>query len=74
MIKPNAALSLARQSQLLSVSRSRLYSRPRPDSAQEADLLRPLGRISTEHPVYGSRRQQVALAREGIEVGDVSGD
>ena len=69
MIKPNAELSLTRQSQLLGVSRSSLYYRPRPDSALEADLLRRLDRIFTEHPVYGSRRLQVALAREGIEVG-----
>ncbi len=69
MIKPNAELSLTRQSQLLGVSRSSLYYRPRPDSALEADLLRRLDRIFTEHPVYGSRRLQVALAWEGIEVG-----
>ena len=69
MIKPNAELSLQRQSQLLGVSRSSLYYRPRPDSAGEADLLKRLDRIFTEHPVYGSRRLQVALAREDIEVG-----
>lgn len=69
MITPNVRLSIARQSQLLSVSRSSVYYRPRPDSAREADLLKRLDRIFTEHPVYGSRRLQVALAREGIEVG-----
>ena len=69
MIKPNAELSLQRQSQLLGVSRSSLYYRPRPESSEEAELLKRLDRIFTEHPVYGSRRLQVALAREGIEVG-----
>jgi len=69
MIKPNAELSLQRQSQLLGVSRSSLYYRNRPDSSLEADLLKRLDRIFTEHPIYGSRRLQVALAREGIEVG-----
>lgn len=69
MIKPNAELSLQRQSQLLGVSRSSLYYRPRPDPAGEADLLKRLDRIFTEHPVYGSRRLQVALAREGLAVG-----
>lgn len=69
MIKPNAELSLQRQSQLLGVSRSRLYYRPRPESSEEAELLKRLDRIFTEHPVYGSRRLQVALARGGIEVG-----
>jgi putative transposase len=38
-------------------------------SAEELDLLNRLDRIFTEHPVYGSRRLQVALAREGICVG-----
>jgi putative transposase len=69
MIKPNAELSLQRQSQLLGVSRSSLYYRPRPDSPREADLLKRLDRIFTEHPIYGSRRLRVMLAREGIEVG-----
>ena len=69
MIKPNAERSLQRQSQLLGVSRSSLYYRNRPDSSLEADLLKRLDRIFTEHPIYGSRRLQVALAREGIEVG-----
>jgi len=69
MIKPNAELSLSRQSQLLGVSRSSLYYRPRPDSPREADLLKRLDRIFTEHPIYGSRRLRVMLAREGIEVG-----
>jgi putative transposase len=33
------------------------------------DLLNRLDRTFTEHPVYGSRRLQVTLAREGISVG-----
>ena len=69
MIKPNAELSLQRQSQLLGVSRSSVYYRPRPESSEEAGQLKRLDRIFTEHPVYGSRRLQVALAREGIEAG-----
>jgi putative transposase len=31
--------------------------------------LKRLDRIFTDHPVYGSRRLQVALLREGISVG-----
>src|SRR5271163_1381769 len=33
------------------------------------ELLKRLDRIFTDHPVYGSRRLQVALLREGISVG-----
>ena len=69
MIKPNAALSISRQCELLSVSRSSLYYRPKPDSAAELDLLKRLDAIFTENPMYGSRRMQVALERAGIRVG-----
>jgi enoyl-CoA hydratase/carnithine racemase len=33
------------------------------------ELLKRLDRIFTDHPVYGSRRLQVALLREEISVG-----
>jgi putative transposase len=69
MIAPNAGLSVNRQCSLLGIARSSFYYRPRPISAEELDLLNRLDRIFTEHPVYGSRRLQVALAREGISVG-----
>ena len=69
MIAPEAGLSVSRQCTLLGVARSSFYYQPRPVSAEELDLLNRLDRIFTEHPVYGNRRLQVALAREGISVG-----
>ena len=69
MITPNAGLSVNRQSTLLGIARGSFYYRPRPASADELDLLNRLDRIFTEHPVYGSRRLQVTLLREGISVG-----
>lgn len=69
MITPNAELSIARQAKLLGVSRSSVYYRPKPDSTEELDLLKRLDEIFTENPIYGSRRLQVALKREGILVG-----
>lgn len=69
MIAPNAGLSVNRQCMLLGIARSSFYYQPRPPSAEEFDLLNRLDRIFTEHPVYGSRRLQVALLREGISVG-----
>jgi putative transposase len=51
------------------IARSSFYYQPRPTSADELDLLNRLDRIFTEHPVYGSRRLQVALLRQGIAVG-----
>jgi len=69
MIKPNADLSISRQSKLLAISRSSVYYRPKPDSTEELDLLKRLDEIFTENPMYGSRRMQVMLKREGILVG-----
>ena len=69
MITPNAKLSTSRQCTLLGVARSSFYHQPQPASAAELDLLSRLDRIFTEHPVYGSRRLQVALLREGVSVG-----
>src|SRR5947208_15318525 len=69
MIAPEAGLSISRQCTLLGVARSSFYYRPRPESAEELELLKRLDRIFTDYPVYGSRRLQVALLREGISVG-----
>ena len=69
MIAPEAGLSVSRQCTLLGVARSSFYYRPRPEAAEELELLQRLDRIFTDHPVYGSRRLQVALLREGIPAG-----
>ena len=69
MIAPKAGLSVSRQCALLGVVRSSFYYRPRPESAEELEILKRLDRIFTGHPVYGSRRLQVALLREGVSVG-----
>ena len=69
MIAPKAGLSVSRQCALLGIARGSFYYRPRPESAEQLELLKRLDRIFTRHPVYGSRRLQVALLREGISVG-----
>ena len=69
MIAPEAGLSVSRQCALLAIARGSFYYRPRPESAEELELLKRLDRIFTDNPVYGSRRLQVALLREGISVG-----
>ena len=69
MIAPEAGLSISRQCALLGIARSSFYYRPRPESAEELELLKRLDRIFTDCPVYGSRRLQVALLREGISMG-----
>ena len=69
MIAPTAGLSVIRQCALLGLARSSFYYRRRPELAEELDLLKRLDRIFTDNPVYGSRRLQVALWREGVLVG-----
>ena len=69
MIAPGSELSVARQAKLLGISRSSVYYRPRPESQDELDLLRRLDELFTENPVYGSRRLQQMLKREGVLVG-----
>ena len=69
MIKRGSALSITRQAQLLSVSRSSVYYRPQPESQEELDLLKRQDELFTENPMYGSRRLQVMLKREGVLVG-----
>jgi hypothetical protein len=69
MSAPEAGLSVSRQCALLGVARSSFYYRPRPGGAVELELLKRLDRIFTDNPVYGSRRLQVRLLREGISVG-----
>src|SRR6202007_2189127 len=69
MIAPAAGLSVTRQSALLGIARSSFYYRPRPEAAEELEALKRLDRIFTRHPVYGSRRLQVTLLREGIPIG-----
>ena len=68
MIAPETGLSVSRQCTLLGIARSSFYYRPRPESAEELELLKRLDRIFTDYPVY-SRRLQVALLREGISMG-----
>ena len=43
MIAPEAGLSVTRQCALLGIARSSFYYRPRPESAEEPELLKRLG-------------------------------
>ena len=45
MIAPEAGLSISRQCTLLGIARSSFYYRPRPEAAEELELLKRLDRI-----------------------------
>ena len=62
------SLSIARQCQLMGVSRSSLYYRPKETSRQDLSLMRELDRQYLETSFYGSRRMKALLDRQGLPV------
>jgi putative transposase len=59
-------LPLSMQAELLDLSRSSLYYRPVPPSAQEIAIKRRIDEIYTQYPFYGSRRITAQLHREEV--------
>lgn len=66
--RTSGELPLSVQAQLLSVSRSSLYYRPTPPSAEEIALKHCIDAIFTVCPFYDSRRITAELRREGVLV------
>ena len=62
------SLSIARQCQLMGVSRSSLYYRPKETSRQDLSLMREMDRQYLETPFYDSRRMKASLDRQGMPV------
>ena len=60
--------SIVRQCQLMGVSRSSLYYRPKETSRQDLSLMREMDRQYLETPFYGSRRMKASLDRQGMPV------
>jgi len=70
-IRPDAGLSISRQCELLSLSRSGYY-RPACDpsraSREDLELMRLIDEEYTRHPFYGSRKIKAWLKRQGYNV------
>lgn len=60
-------LSLRRKTELLAVTRSKLYYQPKPRPNEDAIIDRLLDIYET-HPVYGYRRMTSSLRRHGLVV------
>jgi putative transposase len=60
----NNLLPLKTQAELLSLSRSSLYYRPKAPSAQEVQAKQRIDEIYTAHPFLGSRKITVLLRKE----------
>ena len=61
-------LSLKKQAELLSISRSSLYYQPLPPTAEEIRLKHRIDELYTCYPFYGSRRIRAMLRREGWHI------
>jgi putative transposase len=54
-------LSVQRQCELLGLARSTYYYQPRPESAENLQVMRRLDKLYLEYPFFGSRRMAVIL-------------
>lgn len=69
MIERGGTLPVARQTELLALSRSSVYYVPRPLPERDLMLMRRLDALHLEFPFYGSRKLTRELQREGHPVG-----
>ena len=65
MVESDDALSIRRQCELLSVSRSGWYYEPSPVSADDLALMRRIDELHLQLPFYGSRKLSQELRAEG---------
>ena len=67
MIDREGELTVKCQAELLELSRSSVYYRPRPVSQRDLLLMRRLDELHLEAPFYGARKLAAQLRREGHE-------
>ena len=66
LVQPDSTeLSIRRQCELISLTRSMLYYEPVEVTAEEIELMKEIDRIFTQWPFYGSRKVLVELAVAG---------
>ena len=69
MIAERPGLSLSRQCELLSISRSSFYYRPKPESPENLALMRRIDELFLRYPFFGSRQMARQPRREGMSIG-----
>ena len=69
MINPEHKLSIRRQAEILEISRSTVYYRPRPVSDTDLMLMRRIDELHLNYPFAGSRMLRDLLRQQGLEVG-----
>ncbi len=69
MIDKSHDLPVARQAEMLGISRGSVYYLPRPTPPADLALMRRIDELHLDYPFAGSRMLQHLLKREGFEVG-----
>lgn len=69
MMEPAHALPVTRQAELLELSRSNVYYRPRPVSEADLALMRRIDELHLHFPFAGARMLRAMLKLEGVKVG-----
>jgi putative transposase len=69
MIDLEHDLSIARQAEVLKISRGSIYYLPRPVSAAALAIMQRLDRLHLEYPFAGSRMLRGLLALQGCKIG-----
>lgn len=67
--RDHPGLSLSRQCEVLKISRSSFYHRPKGESPATLALMRRIDELYLKYPFYGSRQMARHLRREGERVG-----
>ena len=69
MIDRGHDLPIARQAKVLSISRSAVYYKSRPVSAEDLAIMRRIDELHLDYPFAGSRMLRAMLGREGVSIG-----
>ena len=69
MINRDHKLPLARQAELLDISRGTIYYKSRDVSVADLNIMRRLDALHLDYPFAGSRMLRDMLAREGVSIG-----
>ena len=70
LVDPNCSdLSISKQCQLLNLSRSRFYYKPKGINQVELEQMRILDELYLEDPTRGTRRMSKELKKRGYDVG-----
>jgi putative transposase len=69
LARGHSDLSLSRQCEILSISRSSFYYTPKGESSEDLWLMRRIDALFLKCPFYGSRQMARQLRRDGVRVG-----